>query len=110
MVKKAIPKKVKKEIEKYVKVLKADNLPISKVILFGSYAKGTQNKWSDIDLCIISPKFKDAFKTMQYLWIRREIKDVNYAIEPVGFSPKDFNNEYDSLIHEIKTTGTQVQV
>lgn len=42
MVKKAIPKKVAEEIERYVKVLKEDNLPISRVVLFGSYAKGTQ--------------------------------------------------------------------
>jgi len=110
MVKKTIPKKVKKEIDDYVKVLRADNLPISKVILFGSYAKGTQNKWSDIDLCIISPKFKNAFNALQYLWLKREIKDINYTIEPVGFSPKDFEDKYDSLIHEIKTTGAEVLV
>lgn len=108
MVKKAIPKKVKEEIEEYVKVLKEDNLPISKIILFGSYAKGTQKKWSDIDLCIVSPKFKNASSAMQYLWLKREIRDIDYAIEPVGFNPKDFSDRYDSLIHEIKKTGIQI--
>lgn len=107
MVKKAISKKVKKEIDEYIKVLKADKLPIKKVILFGSYAKGVQNKWSDIDLCIISPKFKDAFKAMQYLWLKRT-KDIGLTIEPLGFSPSDFKDKYDSLIHEIKTTGIEI--
>lgn len=110
MVKKAIPKKVNTEIERYVKVLREDKLPISKVILFGSYAKGTQKKWSDIDLCIVSPKFENANSAMQYLWLKRKIRDVDYAIEPVGFSPKDFSDKYDSLVQEIKKTGIQVNV
>lgn len=109
MVKKAIPKKVTEEIEKYVRVLKEDNLPISKVVLFGSYAKGTQKKWSDIDLCIVSPKFKNAYSAMQYLWLKRKIRDVDYTIEPVGFSPADFSDKYDSLIQEIKKTGIQIK-
>lgn len=109
MAKKRISKKVKKEIEEYIKILKADKLPISEVILFGSYAKGKQNKWSDIDLCIVSPKFKNAFKAMQYLWLKRT-SDSSPAIEPLGFAPKDFEDNYDSLIHEIKTTGVRVAV
>jgi predicted nucleotidyltransferase len=110
MVKKTIPKKVNKEIERYVNVLRKDNLPISKVILFGSYAKGTQKKWSDIDLCIVSPKFKNTYSAMQYLWLKRKIQDVDYAIEPVGFSPTDFSDKYDSLIQEIKKTGIQIKI
>ncbi|MDO9399749.1 MAG: nucleotidyltransferase domain-containing protein [bacterium] len=110
MVKRTIPKKVKKEINKYIKILKADKLPIKKIILFGSYAKGEQHEWSDIDLCIISPKFKDAFEALQYLWLKRKIFDIQYVIEPIGFSPKDFKDKYSSLVYEIKTTGIEILV
>lgn len=108
MVRKRIPKKVKKEIERYLNILKEDSLPINKVILFGSFARGSQHKWSDIDLCIISPKFKDSFKANRYLWKKRKIFDINYTIEPVGFSLKDFNDKYDSLVSEIKRTGVEI--
>ena len=108
MAKRKIPKKVNEQIKKYVDMLKEDQIPITKVILFGSYSRGRQNKWSDIDLCIISPKFKDAWKALEYLWSKREIFDINYTIEPVGFSPKDFQDKYDSLINEIKTTGIEM--
>lgn len=107
MVKKRILKKVKKEIDEYVEILKKDKLPIEKVILFGSFAKGTQHKWSDIDLCIVSPKFKDAFKALQYLWLKRE-KDSGLTIEPVGFSPEDIKDKYNSLISEIRRTGIEI--
>jgi predicted nucleotidyltransferase len=32
---------------------------ISKVILFGSYAKNQQGEWSDIDLAVVSTDVKD---------------------------------------------------
>ncbi|MFC1613219.1 nucleotidyltransferase domain-containing protein [Patescibacteria group bacterium] len=107
MPKKRIPKTLEKKIYEYIDILKKDNLPINKVILFGSYAKGTQHKWSDVDLCIISPKFKNPMKAMDYLWQKR-IFDMKYTIEPIGFNPKDFNDKYSSIIHEIKTTGIEI--
>lgn len=110
MAKKGIPKKVKTEIDDFIDTLKADKLPIKKVILFGSYAKGKQHKWSDIDVCVISPKFQNSWKALEYLWSKREISDVRYTIEPIGFSPQDFNDKYNSLIHEIKTTGIEIPI
>ena len=108
MVKKAISNKIEKQIKEYVEALKKDNLPLSRVILFGSYAKGNSHKWSDIDLCVVSSKFKDPLKAMQYLWLKRK-SDSFPAIEPVGFGPEDFEDE-DSLIHEIKRTGIEIKV
>ncbi|PIU10840.1 nucleotidyltransferase [Candidatus Kuenenbacteria bacterium CG08_land_8_20_14_0_20_37_23] len=108
MAKKRILKKVKKEISNYLDVLKQDRLPIREVWLFGSYAKGNPHEWSDIDLCIVSPKFKDPFRAMQYLWLKR-IKDNGLTIEPVGYSQKDFA-EGSSLISEIKQHGIKIKI
>lgn len=108
MYEKKIPRRIKKHIDKYVKLLVEDKLPIKKIYLFGSYAKGKQNKWSDVDLCIISPKFNDPWDAMQYLWSKREF-DKDVTIEPIGFNPDDFKEE-DSLIHEIKKTGIEIKL
>ncbi|MBI2459835.1 MAG: nucleotidyltransferase domain-containing protein [Parcubacteria group bacterium] len=108
MAKRTIPLKVKRNIKNYLNILNKDKLPIQKVILFGSYAKGAQNKWSDIDLCVISPKFKNAWDALQYLWEKRTDHKTP-VIEPIGFSPKDFADE-DSLIHEIKRTGLEIKL
>ena len=108
MVKRKISKKLKEKINEYVKILKKDKLPIKKVVLFGSYAKGKQNKWSDVDLCIVSPKFKDPFEAMQYLSLKTSF-DMKYAIEPVGFSVKDFK-QGSILINEIKRTGVEMSI
>lgn len=107
MVKKRVPKKIESEITEYVKVLKADNIPIRRVVLFGSYAKGTENKWSDIDLCIISPKFKNPWNALQYL-MKKRLNDHTPVIEPIGLSPEDFSDDYDSLVYEIKKNGIEI--
>lgn len=33
------------------------DIPISKLILFGSFARGSVNKYSDLDLVVVSNKF-----------------------------------------------------
>ncbi|MBU4370222.1 nucleotidyltransferase domain-containing protein [Patescibacteria group bacterium] len=109
MVKKKIPKKVNRIIQDYIRRLAAeDKLPIDRVILFGSQVKGNTHKWSDIDVCIISPKFKDTIKAIEYLLIRRKDEEVRSGLEPIGFSPRDFLRG-NSLVQEIKKTGVTVK-
>ena len=107
MVKRRIPNEIIREVDDFVGSLKKDKFPISAVYLFGSYAKGKQHKWSDIDLCIISSKFNDPFRALEFLWKKR-IKDNGLTIEPVGFSVKDFASGRSSLIEEIKRTGIRI--
>jgi predicted nucleotidyltransferase len=91
----------------YLKNLQLEKLPIKKVYLFGSHVKGKARRWSDVDICIISPKFRDRCDAIDYLWARRNDDDVDHGIEPVGFHPRDFIDE-DPLAWEIKTTGIEI--
>ncbi len=53
-----IPDKVKGIIDKYLVALKNNNIPVKQAILFGSYAKGNYDEWSDIDLALVSEVFE----------------------------------------------------
>lgn len=57
---------------------------LDKVILFGSYAKGTSSENSDIDVAVIVKSFTgDYFSVVPLLWkLRRQVDD---RIEPVLF-------------------------
>lgn len=44
-------------VNKLITIAHAGGLPIEKVLLFGSYAKATPHKFSDIDLALFSSKF-----------------------------------------------------
>lgn len=107
MAKKRLPKKVVDQVRAYKKILQADKLPITSVYVFGSYAKGTQHRWSDIDVCVVSPKFKDAWHGLTYL-TKKLPYGLNWSIEPHGLNPKDFNNKYSTLAAEVKEYGVKV--
>jgi len=68
-------------LKKYKKLL-AQHMAFEKLILYGSYAKGTAHKDSDVDVAVVVDAISgDYFSTRPLLWkIRREIDD---RIEPV---------------------------
>lgn len=101
-----LPTKVKKDVKDYIEILKEDKLPIDKVIVFGSQVKKMSRPESDIDVCVISPKFKDKFKALHYLLMKSY--ELKALIEPHPYHPKDFVNE-DPLVWEIKKTGIAVK-
>lgn len=103
MVKKTtLSPKIKKEILSYIELIKKDKIPIKKVIVFGSQAKKKTRRGSDIDVCVISSKFKKPFEALHYLL--KKSYQMKAIIEPHPYHPKDFVNE-DPLVWEIKKTG-----
>lgn len=107
MAEKKLPKKVIREVEIFKRTLKEEKIPLSAVYVFGSYAKGNPHKWSDIDVCVVSPEFKDSWEALRFLWKKRP-RNFELTIEPVGFSPEEFKEGAIPLIHEIKKFGVAV--
>lgn len=102
-----IPDSIKKIINKFLKEVKRQNLTIDEVFLFGSYAKGNNHKYSDIDIAIIS---KD-FVGNNFLDSKRfddAIFNSSIDIEVHTFSPDDFLKQ-SPLVMEILTTGYKIQ-
>ncbi|MCL5010973.1 MAG: nucleotidyltransferase domain-containing protein [Patescibacteria group bacterium] len=108
MAQKKINKKIIKIVDGFVERLRnEEKLPIEKVVIFGSRAKGRAKRISDIDVCLISPKFQKPIEVIKFLWQKRNRKEVLAGLEPVGFSTQDFA-EGGSLISEIKKTGIRI--
>ena len=84
------------EVKKYYK--------IDSVILFGSYAKGTNNEDSDIDIAIISSdiknEFEDGVMLLKLTW------KIDTRIEPHAFSANKLNE--NPFINEIIKTGIEL--
>jgi predicted nucleotidyltransferase len=88
---------------KFLDKIREQGIKIESAYLFGSYAKGKENKWSDIDIAIISQDFtEDRFQERVRL---TEISyEIDSRIEPVPFRPENFVDE-DPLAYEIKRSG-----
>ncbi|MEK6969366.1 MAG: nucleotidyltransferase domain-containing protein [Nanoarchaeota archaeon] len=96
------------ELKRFKKDLSKE-VPIKKMILFGSQATGKTHKWSDVDLLIVSGKFKRK-KAYQRL---RGLYDHWHAKKPVDFlcyTPKEFNKlkGETSLVRNIAKKGIKI--
>ena len=97
----SLEKKELNLINKYINLLKQKGIKVSKVILFGSHAKGKANPDSDIDIAVISSQFgKNNFKEMMLL--RKLALEIDSHIEPIPFTPQDLDDRYSTLSQEIK--------
>jgi len=91
-------------IEEYIKAVR-EKYEIDAVYIFGSYAKGTQNEDSDIDVAIISADFNDRIDDMVELLMLKT--EIDLRIEPHPFNKKEFEEE-NPFVEEIKNTGLKV--
>ncbi|MEA1937126.1 MAG: nucleotidyltransferase domain-containing protein [Patescibacteria group bacterium] len=97
----------KKIVRKYAEKLKKENYPFQTIYLFGSFAQNKAHKWSDIDVAVISDKLKrNRDKNRFLLWDLR--MDIDTRIEPHGFTVKDFRDNSDPMVSEIKKTGIKI--
>ncbi len=105
MVERTINKDILNSINKYIKEIEK-HYHIIAIILFGSYAKGTENENSDIDIAVVSDDFDDIYDCMAALmgmtW------DIDARIEPHPIKKKDYDEASDYFIKEVIDTGIRV--
>jgi predicted nucleotidyltransferase len=97
---------IKKSIIKYLNGLENSNIKIEKAILFGSYAKGTNNEWSDIDIALISKNFSGS-RFQDRFMLAEPTVHINSSISPLPYRPEDFDPS-DLFVKEIMETGIEI--
>jgi predicted nucleotidyltransferase len=101
-----LPDKVRTSVEEFIRQLNANNLPIRQAYIFGSYAKGQQTEWSDIDLALVSDQFEGNFFYDRCKLSPYVIK-IDTDIETHPFRPEDFTKD-NPFVEEIIETGIQI--
>ena len=79
------------------------------IILYGSYAKGTQTKDSDIDIAVFSSDFTDETKIEDMTWLLMKTSGLGYDIQPQPFTLEDYEEPL-GLVEEILKTGLELQL
>ena len=82
-------KSIRKKLKDFKYRVNRD-IPVDTMILFGSRAKGKTGKDRDVDLLIVSPRFKklDFFKRGAKMY---DYWDLNYPVDFLCYTPKEFN-------------------
>ena len=105
MVEKTINKDILESVNKFIEEIKK-KYNITAVILFGSYAKGTANEYSDIDIAVVSDDFDDIYDCMAILmgmtW------DIDARIEPHPITVEDYEKISNPFVKEVVDTGIKV--
>ena len=94
-------------IQKFIKLVQRDR-HILKAFLYGSHAKGSAGRWSDIDVAVVSPDFsEDLFQ--ERIGLMKLSVGIDKRIEARPFRPEDFDAN-DPLVNEISKTGLEIRV
>ena len=105
MVKRTIDSRIMESIKKYIEKI-SQYYKIEAIILFGSYAKGTENEDSDIDIAIISSDFSDIIedgaKLIGLTW------KIDTRIEPHPITTEDYKKISNPFVREVVDTGIKV--
>ena len=103
---KKINSKIEDIVLKYVKAI-CEQYKVEAIILFGSYAKGTEHEDSDIDIAIVIDEFKDNIidEEVEFMKMR---KKIDYRIEPHIIRIQDYKDESTPFIQEVIKTGIKV--
>lgn len=101
-------KNFKKELRSF-KFRLLRKVPIDKMILFGSYARGRPHKYSDIDLIIVSPKFRGTeFRYRPIGFYKYWNLDVPFDF--LCYTPEEFNKlkKQITVVKEAVETGIEI--
>ena len=91
-------------LKSFKKALEGNHIRIERLILFGSWAKGTQQEGSDIDVVVISKDFenKDYWERIKIL--SNAIYQVFQPIEAVAMTPQEWDSK-ESPVCEFASQG-----
>ena len=103
-----ISQSVQEVIAEYIREL-GKQIPIQKAILFGSYAKGTIHRYSDVDIAIFSDYFKDMSRVDGIHFLLLSAMDYDMDIEPQLFTMDEYR-EPVGLVEEILKTGIELEL
>jgi len=96
-----------KQVTDFVKQVNACGIHLNKVILYGSYARNKQTKYSDIDVALVADEFSGVPAEDVKLFIKA-MRNY-YMVQAQTYNTKDFTPEKDPFVKEILQTGIEIK-
>ena len=95
-------------VQRFLALLYAEGIRVEAAYIFGSFAEERSNRWSDIDVAVVSPDVsEDRFH--ERIRLTMLSSSIDSRIEPVPFRPEAFVDE-DPLAWEIRRKGIRVDL
>jgi uncharacterized protein len=101
-----VPAEIIETIKRFVLEARLDNINIEQAIFFGSYANGTNNEWSDIDIAVISKDF-EGVRLLDNIKLSKSRLRTNIDLETHPYRPEDFTTD-NLFVKEILKNGIRI--
>jgi len=95
------------QIKDFIHLVNDSGISLKKVVLFGSYARNKQTKYSDIDLALVADEFTGVPSEDVKLFLKALRK--HYMIQPQTYNTLDFSPDADPFVGEILKTGIVIE-
>lgn len=84
--------------------------PIQSAFLFGSYARGTQRDYSDIDIAVVLSKIMQPHKYREETFeLFHEAQEYNSLLEILCFREDEFKEDGEAIVSQIKKEGIKIE-
>jgi len=80
-------------VKRYLRVLGKAGIHARSCVLFGSFARGEEGQWSDIDLVVIAPEFDGPRQLRQVEELWRLTGEADNRIEPIPCGEVEWETE-----------------
>lgn len=93
-------------VRRFLAALGEQDIPVERAYLYGSYASGRADAWSDIDVAIITPGFPGDSHDFK-LALLKIARNIDLCLEPHPFRADEFGEDYPPAA-EILRTGERI--
>jgi predicted nucleotidyltransferase len=97
---------VREDARRYVKEVR-NHLPVDKAYLFGSYAKGTADELSDVDICFFLRDYGGKERADMGTLLLKIARDYKPYFEPMVFETADLEKD-NPFVNEVLRTGQEI--
>ena len=87
--------------KEYLQALQRQGVVVRFGVLFGSWVHGKANRWSDIDLLVVSPRFDGLSNRQDVFLLWRQAARIDSRIEPIACGERQWAEDDSSVIIEV---------
>ena len=92
---------IKKILKSYKSELKANGVRVTKMFLYGSYARGNAKSYSDIDVVVVSSDLARFSPLKRQEFLAKRTIPMNAPLEVIGYTPTEFSRSKDTIFGQI---------
>lgn len=96
-------------LSSFIAEARAD-LPIEAAYLFGSAARGDSREGSDIDIAVVSPRFRGMRRVDVIALLFEKTRGLGFDLQPVGLCPEDLGDEDNVIAKAIADDGVPLAI